>query len=247
MLDVDVKNHTGQIFRHYDTPSTCQALSFHMLIKEFSESGLSTACDFFTFCTRKYHPDLLKLVQMHTVGQSAVADWFKIKYGKVTASNFYACSRCKTPEGSLTEVILGARSVAITRAMQRGLLLEDAIKRVVERKLKIKFRKSGFAMRREFPAYYGATADAETNTHVAELKATANYERRKYYITEANKPTPRFYAQIQLQMLMTQKMKGYFCVAHHLFEENKEVEIIHVNFDSKFVSKVMHGANKFWE
>lgn len=40
--------------------------------------------------------------------------------------------------------------------------------------------------------------------------------------------------QVQLQMYMTQKQQGLFCVAEHNFEETQSVKIINVDYDEEY-------------
>lgn len=44
------------------------------------------------------------MVRDNTVLQSKTTDWYKVRYGRITASRIYEASRCQTLDGSLSEV-----------------------------------------------------------------------------------------------------------------------------------------------
>ena len=46
----------------------------------------------------------IMMVRDDTVLQSKTTSWYKVRYGRITASRLYEASRCKTSDGSLSEV-----------------------------------------------------------------------------------------------------------------------------------------------
>lgn len=54
------------------------------------------------------------------------------------------------------------------------------------------------------------------------------------YITKSGQITSKYMGQVQLQMYMTQKQQGLFCVAEHNFEETQSVKIINVDYDEEY-------------
>lgn len=60
---------------------------------------------FIGFCKNEITLEDIITVRNDTVLQSKSSNWYKIRYGRITASRLYEASRCKTPDGSLSEVI----------------------------------------------------------------------------------------------------------------------------------------------
>ncbi|XP_026688804.1 uncharacterized protein LOC113473329 [Diaphorina citri] len=82
---------------------------------------------------------------------------------------------------------------------------------------------------------------------VVEIKCPISEETfKKYFDSSMKKPSPKYAAQIMLQMLFFNKDKGLFVVAQPDFEETKNMKILEVNYDYHFMDDVLKRANNFW-
>ncbi|KAJ8982173.1 hypothetical protein NQ317_013958 [Molorchus minor] len=77
------------------------------------------------------------LVEEETREQSYSSLWFELRYGRITASRAFEVSRCKTNDGTLISLILGGK-IPDTPSMKRGRVLEDEVRKTVERKIEEK-------------------------------------------------------------------------------------------------------------
>lgn len=144
-----------------------------------------------------------------------------MRYGRITASKIHEIANCHTAEGSLVQQILGASKIIETKAMARGKIIEKS----VFEELKTTFgystlKSAGLFLNPLFPII-GASPDALGPDFVVEIKSPTTPENELNYVTSNLVVPNRYLAQIQLQMFMTGKKIGYFCVARHDFETSK--------------------------
>lgn len=52
---------------------------------------------------------------------------------------------------------------------------------------------------------------------------------------------------MQLQMLMSNREKGYLCVADPEYAKNKKLIKIEVKLDRELINDALQSAKKFWE
>ncbi|KAF4518931.1 hypothetical protein B566_EDAN006770 [Ephemera danica] len=234
-----------QLYIHYSTLSCTTHLSMLMLMKNFKEAGGSTAEKFMEYCQSFYKADVLAEIQECTLNQSDSPMWYKIKFGRWSASNAHECAQCKTPDGSTVEKILGAKFKP-TQAMKRGIDIESSVLEVVIKTHGHKnIERSGYIINKDFPVA-GCSPDGINNEAIYEVKSPSKNETKKYYIKENGSLQHKVEAQIQVQMLLTKRNVGYLCLASPTFELDKSVEVIRVPFDKNKAEKVANKANLFW-
>lgn len=222
------------------------ALSMHRLIYEFAQTGKDSANDFLEFASQKLKVENLEQIAKDTIDQFLNALWCEIHYGRITASKLYEAAQCNTAYGSLVKIILGARKVPDTKYMKRGRVLEPRVVKVVEKKIGDGIvKKSGIVLNQEFPIF-GASADGVNKNYVLEVKCPSSEEARSRYLDGKNQPQIKFKLQILLQIMLYNKDYGYFCVAHHNFESNSQVEIVKVVRNDWLCLSYMKKARKFW-
>jgi hypothetical protein len=193
--------------------------------------------------------DLVALEQK-TQEQGASEAWHSLRYGRITASRIHEAAHCHT-KGVFVETVLGAKEFDGNMAMMRGKKLEGAVLKAVERKLGVKISKCGLYLRSDYPIL-GASPDGIDCNYVYEFKCPINMKSFSNYITSLNGeviPAKKHLAQMQLQMFMAGRKKGYFCVARPDFEKNCEVEILKVQFNESLCQNLILiiKAMKFWE
>ena len=108
------------------------------------------------------------------------------------------------------------------------------------------FKSPGLILSSSFPVF-GASPDAINDDFVVEIKCPMNERSYLNYLNARGEITPKCYAQIQLQMKLSGKKKGLFCIAAPDFEKSKKVKIVNVLFDPQFLAVNMRSALRFWK
>jgi hypothetical protein len=129
--------------------------------------------------------------------------------------------------------------------MERGRRLEPQVLTEVEKVLGETLKSVGLVLRGNCP-FLGASPDAISDSFVVEVKCPTNQKSMKNYTTNGA-PTSKCMGQIQLQMYMTDKKEGVFCVADPEFEANKKVSVMKVKYDQTFIENLIENANSFWQ
>lgn len=70
---------------------------------------------------------ILLKIERETQDQSINNSWFEMRYGRITASKVYEASKCNTTDGTLVKQILGSSKVKLSKAMKRGIHLEEQV------------------------------------------------------------------------------------------------------------------------
>lgn len=131
-----------------------------------------------------------------------------------------------------------------TKAMKRGRILETQVRKIVEGKLKKKIKSCGLFLSKEYPMI-AASPDGIMKNAIIEIKCPTSDTTKNNYIKNGE-ITPKYLAQIQLQMYTSKIDKCYFCVAHPDFETSHHVDITLVAYDSVYVSGLLNSLSVFW-
>lgn len=240
-------NYSCPINSHYGVLSDVRKLSIHQLMFDFIGSNLEqTASSFVNFCTESVDPQLIERVSKVSHTQSEDSLWFELRYGRITASKVYEMAVCKKSSGSLVNQIIGVAKKFNTLAINRGKRLEKAVIKQVKKKLKANIRSCGFTILNKY-GIIGASPDGMTDDAVVEVKCPISNKTFQRYINKNNEISKKYLAQINLQMLATNTVKGYFCVAHPDFETTNECTIIELSHDAEFIQNIIENAISFWK
>lgn len=136
-----LKNKKGcekvTFLRHYDWDtftSNEENLSLHSLMVKFIMIlKKRTFEDFLLFCDQQMQAKLCQSVERITRKQANCKLWHMIRYARVTASKAHEVAHCRTPEGSLLEVLFGAKPIPNTPAIKRGTKLEPQVRSIVSK------------------------------------------------------------------------------------------------------------------
>lgn len=176
--------------------------------------------------------------------QCASYNFFQlIRYLRITAPNLYAIAHCKTVDGSLVHIMHGTK-FRETAAMSRGTRLESQVLEVVSQKLKMSFLR--IMSHPKYPIF-SASPDAITVDYTVEIKCPSNDKSYFHLIDRSGKITHKCNAQVQLQMHMSGRKKSFFCVASPEFEKNKQVKILPIDYEPKYITALMVKALNFWK
>ncbi|KAL0861405.1 hypothetical protein ABMA27_008949 [Loxostege sticticalis] len=226
-------------FQEDYVPDIVITFSMHKLVFKYKEKS----CD--TFLEKLVLTDAdVKLIEEKTRQQSQSSVWYELRYGRITASRAYEFSRCSTSDGTLIALIMGGR-IPDTHAMKRGRMLEDKVRETVSTKLGKTINKRGLFISKKYPMIAGSP-DGVCEESIIEIKCPISSKTYKKYVNNG-KPTKKYYAQMQLQMYLSGLHKGYFCVAHCNYNINKNVNIICVKYDDKYVSEFILALVHSWK
>ncbi|XP_047997651.1 uncharacterized protein LOC125235214 [Leguminivora glycinivorella] len=130
--------------------SETQAVSMHQLVWNFKEKCVDE------FLKKvELSASLITKVEEETREQADSCLWYELRYGRITASRAFEVSRCKKNNGTLVSLILGAK-IPDTPAMRRGRVLEDEVRKTVEKKLNKKINKCGLVISSAYPMIAGS-------------------------------------------------------------------------------------------
>ncbi|KAJ8913317.1 hypothetical protein NQ315_010985 [Exocentrus adspersus] len=155
----------------------------------------------------------------------------EMRYGRITASKAYNAIRCKVLDGCLVESILGAKLIQ-TKAMMRELELESNILKVLEKETEQKFFKAGIFLSQQ-NSLIGASPDAINKEFVVEIKSPTTENSCLNYIDSDGNIKEKCLYQIQIQMYLSNRMRGIFVMSHPDFEKSENITIKYCDFDKK--------------
>lgn len=243
-IDVDCN-----LFKYQQSSDKFEQVCVDQLLSQFL-NDIDAEIDvdvFLNFCQSKMISSVCSELEIKTRNQSKCTIWHHAKYARITASRLHEAAHCHTPDGSFVERLLGAK-LKQTEAMKRGTKLENFVCDKVKDLLNVdKIDKVGLFLNADFPIF-GASPDGIVGTEaVVEIKCPSSEKARQMYITTSGQIACKFNAQMQLQMLLSQRTKGFFCVASPSVKETGHVEIIEVLFDRDFVLDLVSKALLFWK
>lgn len=237
------KIETCQFLKHTeDFTDNKSVLSLHYLLYTFKEPNCES---FLTKIKKNFNDENVRNAEMQSRHQYKSGLWFELRYGRITASKCYEVSRCKTVDGSLVAVIFGARSVQ-TPAIKRGQRLEDKVREIAEQKLGVKFTKCGLFISNEYPMIAGSPDGINSQKGLIEIKCPSTAKNVENYIKDG-KLTKKCFAQVQIQMFCAKVNQSYFCVASSDFEHTKNVTILPVSYNDKYVKELIGQVVSFWK
>jgi len=228
-------------------PNDNPSMSLHILKIDFLKinSVQSDANKFIKFCSDSMTVELCQEIEKLTRGQSLSKLWFNLRYGRITASKAYDAAHCNTEDGSLVNQILGAK-LFLTEPMKRGMRLEEEVLREIGIQLNCAPKKCGLFLSPKFPLF-GATPDGIGNGFLIEVKCPSSQKAMASYIFTDGSIKPKYYTQVQLQMLLCGFNKCVFVVAHPDFETSRNITKIWATLDNCYVSQIVNKCTQFWE
>lgn len=236
----------SQLLKHFQQEKSVTSVGLHQLLHSFHLRGGHAYQKFLIYAKEEMTDNLLEQAAQETRTQSSSNVWFELRYGRITASKIYDAAHTKKFDGTFVNTIIGAHKIVQTKAMKRGLDLEAGVLHVLENKIKKKIQPSGLLLNKNFPEL-GASPDGTVENCVVEVKCPSSKKSFDRYILSNGSISTKYNAQIQTQMFFANVKKGLFCVADPNFELNKNVTILHIDYDEAFVTDILGKARKFWK
>lgn len=96
-------------------------LSIHSMACHYKRLVQQPNADgFIQYCKDHMAKTDLKIIARDTIDQSESNMWFKLRYGRITASKLHEIAHCTKEDGVLVEQMLGAYTFKDTKAIGRG-------------------------------------------------------------------------------------------------------------------------------
>uniref|UniRef100_A0A182U441 YqaJ domain-containing protein n=1 Tax=Anopheles melas TaxID=34690 RepID=A0A182U441_9DIPT len=217
-------------------------LSMVQLIRDFQGDSVD---EFLRFCTERMagaDGDACDSIPLLTIEQADTDLWHELRIGRITASRMHEAARCTMLNGSLKNKVMGISS-GFSMAMKRGTDLEGHVLAEL-RKQYPGLRDTGLILDPACP-WMGASPDGICDEFVLEIKCPYTERTHECYVDVA-KLSPKYFAQIQLQMHVTHRPKALLAVAALDFETTRRITQIWIDYDRAYVEGVMEQAYEFW-
>uniref|UniRef100_A0A182NAK4 YqaJ domain-containing protein n=1 Tax=Anopheles dirus TaxID=7168 RepID=A0A182NAK4_9DIPT len=214
-------------------------LSMVNLIREF---GGTDAQEFLKFCTKRMTGKVCDTVPLLTIDQADTDLWHELRVARITASRIREAARCTMLAGSLANKIMGVSS-GFSLAMKRGTDLEGHVLAELQKEYP-ELRDIGLILDPQHP-WLGASPDGICENFVLEIKCPYTEKTHACYV-DVSKLSPKYFAQIQLQMHITHKKKALLAVAALDFEKTKHVTKVWIDYDPQYVDEVISDAFEYW-
>lgn len=238
-----INSQIGQLNFDIDSKKA-YSLSLHRLIFDFNKNADSQVKNFLEFAKTEMKEAVCAEAEQLSKQQSECALWHELRYGRITASKFYEAAHCKTNNGSLVQQIIGVSKVHETNAMARGKNLEKDVIEVLEKELKVQITRPGIYLVPSHPVF-AASPDGVTSNAIIEIKCPSSQKSLDTFLPKG-KISLKCNAQMQLQMLMTGKREGIFCVADPNFEENEQIYVKKLKYDDAHTQALINKCLVFW-
>lgn len=220
-----------------------QALTMATIVKSFGRRDFK---DFHEHCVKvmNENAELVKTAHDLTVEQADTSIWHDLRIGRITASRLHEVTRCTMTRGSLVDKIMGQRS-GWSFAMMRGTVLEEYVFEEVKKEYP-ELQRAGLIMDSNIHPFFAASPDGLHEDFVLEIKCPGTPKTFQEYIN-VNTLSRKYFAQIQLQMVMTGKTKALLAVAALDFEKTRKIEKIWIPLDTDYVNDMIEQATEFYE
>lgn len=220
-----------------------EVLKMENLIKSFGRGQFK---DFHTHCVKVMNDnsEAVQIANDLTVEQADTSIWHELRIGRITASRLHETTRCTMTKGSLVDKFMGKRS-GWSFAMARGTILEEFVFEEVKKEYP-ELQRAGLIMNQNVHPFFAASPDGYHKDFVLEIKCPNTRNTFDTYI-DVNKLSRKYFAQIQLQMLITGKTKALLAVASLDFEKTRNITKIWIPLDDEYMTEMMEQANEFYE
>lgn len=203
---------------------------------------MPTYDEFISHCKLKMTSEVCEEVRKETIAQSKSSLWHAVRFARITASKAYDISHSSLAPGNILVMsVIGASKLKDTAAMERGRKLEPKVVNEVQKKVG-DIVQSGIYLKANHPMM-GASPDGVTaaGQAIIEVKCPLSEKSHERYVKKDGGVPAKHVAQLQMLMHMSEKKHTYFCVANPHFEQNKNVSIIRVDYDSQYCRSMIRG------
>jgi hypothetical protein len=226
-----------------DLLAKVEVLKMGNLIKSF---GRGQYKDFQEHCVKvmNENSEAVEIVNNLTVEQADTNIWHELRIGRITASRLHETTRCTMTRGSLVDKFMGKRS-GWSFAMARGTILEEFVFEEVKKEYP-DLQRAGLMMNQNIHPFFAASPDGYHEDFVLEIKCPNTPNTFQTYI-DVDKLSPKYFAQIQLQMMITGKTKALLAVAALDFEKTRNITKVWIPYDEEYMTEMIAQASEFYE
>jgi len=183
------------------------------------------------------------------------SDWFADRVGFITGSRLNdVLAKVKTGEAATRKNYKlqlaverinkkPAEQMFVNEAMQRGIDFEDTAVSCFEAQTGIFTEKCGFIKSSDIP-WLGASPDRLIDSDAILECKVPNTLTHSDYIIDGILPK-KYVAQVQCQMLVTNRSRGYFISWDDRFIEGLELFVVEVKRDEEYLDNLVKEVNQF--
>lgn len=224
-----------------------EELSVHQAVLKFMiDVDNRNAETFINYMRNTISDEVCHAAERFTRDQRKSKLWYELRYGRISASQIHEAAYCKKSTESLSKSVLEtAGPLDAAHVLKRQKLKHTVLQRV-EKLMNIKIEMTGLFLKKAYPVF-SVSPDGVSQEHVVEVKCLSDIKDTGTYLTATNTPTPKFDAQMQLQMFLCNKKKGLLCVVYPKFEENQEMVIIELELNPGKCQELANFAEDFWK
>lgn len=126
----------------------------------------------------------------------------------------------------------------------RGTVLEEFVFQEVKKEFP-ELQRSGLVMNQNVHPFFAASPDGLHKDFVLEIKCPNTPNTFQQYI-DVDKLS-KYFAQIQLQMFVTEKTKALLAVASLDFEKTRNITKVWIPFDNEYMEMMLQEAMEFYD
>ncbi|EDV37198.1 uncharacterized protein Dana_GF11550 [Drosophila ananassae] len=173
--------------------------------------------------------------------------WVEIQYMRIRCSMMHMIVSRKTAEDE--EQIF---NVMFCKGRDKNV--EDRIQQKQHKRFILKqteklenkeYSECGLLLHENYP-YLCASPDGITDDHIVEIKSPKTEDEFEKYLEARESISPKYMAQIQIQMFLANVKKALYCVLSPTFETNGALHYVWVQSDPEFVASLLAMAEEFW-
>ena len=174
--------------------------------------------------------------------------WLEAQYMRLRCSLIHniASRKDATEDEQLLEALFCKERENNAEERQKLKLHKRFILKQTEKLENKTYQECGLLLSESYP-YICASPDGITDDHIVEIKAPKTDEEFEKYLEGRETISPKYMAQIQIQMYMANVTKALYCVLSPTFDANGALHYVWVQADMEFVASLLGAAEDFWK
>lgn len=174
--------------------------------------------------------------------------WLEIQFMRIRCSMFHriATRRDESDTEAILDSMFGNNRKHSSDEKHKIKFHKHFILRQTEMLEGKTYKECGILIHESFP-YICAMPDGITDDHIVEIKVPTNDEEFEAYLECQESISPKYMAQIQIQMFVANVSKALYCVLSPAFETSGALHYVWVQADMEFVANLIATAEEFWK
>ncbi|XP_037049362.1 uncharacterized protein LOC119083682 [Bradysia coprophila] len=189
--------------------------------------------------------DVIDKIQTETSTQYKSRLWLELQYGRIRCSILNEVASWKTEQDVAEAKILGTYRIPREEEYLKRKQRKRSILAEISKCYKTNIQHCGLLLDLAYP-FFCATPDGLSDDLVVEIKMpSTQVEYAKYLVNNETIP-PKYFAQIQMQMFLANRLKALYCVVAPDFAKSGAVEYINVDLNKTFIEPLFAKVEDVW-